>query len=140
MVLPQIARVAKEKGIDILTVSDWTHPVWIKEISSQLIEAGEGIYRLKPPLSNLQDANSLEKETLFIFTTEISSIFKQNGKLRRIHNLVFAPSLTTAEKITAEIVKKGANVASDGRPIIGLSSKQLLDIVLSIDEHSLLIP
>jgi len=141
MVLPEMARVAQGKGIDILTVSDWTHPVWMKEISGQLVEAGEGIYRLKNHAANSewQMANS-GKETLFICTTEISSIFKQNNKLRRIHNLVFAPSLTTAEKITAELVKRGANVASDGRPIIGLSSKQLLEVVLSVDEQALLIP
>jgi uncharacterized protein (TIGR00375 family) len=134
MLLPVMSQVAKEKGLDILTVSDWTHPLWMKEIKSQIEEAGEGIYRLK------DQANRGEKETLFIFTTEISSIFKQNDKLRRIHNLIFAPTLQVAEKITAELQKRGANVSSDGRPIIGLSSKQLLELVLQADDKAMLIP
>lgn len=137
MMLPEMARVAREKGLDILTVSDWTHPLWMKEITNQLEEAGQGIYTLK---HESRSKNQREKETLFICTTEISSIFKQDNKLRRIHNLVFAPSIEIAEKINQELLKKGANLSSDGRPIIGLSSKQLLELVLGVDEKAMLIP
>ena len=137
MVLPEMARVAREKGLDILTVSDWTHPVWLKEIANITEEAGEGIYKLK---NEERRVNNGEKETLFIFTTEISCIFKQSDKLRRIHNLIFSPSIEVAEKINAALLAKGANLSSDGRPIIGLPSKHLLELILGVSEQAMLIP
>lgn len=141
MVLPTMSRYAKQKGLDILTASDWTHPLWMKEVSNLLEEAGEGIYKLKYQMSNVKyPMSNEERGTLFIFTTEISCIYKQNGKLRRIHNLVFAPSIEVAEKISSALLKRGANLSSDGRPIIGMSSKELLQLVLEVDEKAMLIP
>jgi uncharacterized protein (TIGR00375 family) len=136
MILPTMARMAQLKGIDLLTASDWTHPLWFKEIQMQLEEVGEGVYGLK------QRAKGLEQrgEVRFILTTEIASIFKQHGKLRRIHNLVFAPNFSVANEISNALRKRGCNLSSDGRPIIGLSSKELLELILSIDERSFLIP
>ena len=147
MVLPIMARYARQKGLDILTASDWTHPLWFKEIQSQLEEKYEGVYSLKSEYqstksetnSNHQNSND-QKETLFILSTEISSIYTQGGKLRRIHNLVFAPNFEVAEKISKELVRRGCNLNADGRPIIGLSSKALLELILSIDERTLLVP
>lgn len=142
MVLPTMSRFARQKGLDILTASDWTHPLWFKEIQGQLEEKGEGVYGLKYPMSNdkYQINTNGEKDTLFILSTEISSIYTQNGKLRRIHNLVFAPSFKVAEKISKELARRGCNLNADGRPIIGLSSKALLELILSIDERAFLIP
>jgi len=133
MVLPIMAQYANQKGLDILTASDWTHPLWFKEISNQLEEGGEGVYKLK-------DGKDKDKEVLFLLSTEISSIYKQGDKLRRIHNLVFVPSLEVAEKVSKELVKRGCNLNADGRPIIGLWSKNLLELILSIDERSMLVP
>lgn len=130
MTLPVMADVAAKKGIDLLTASDFTHPLWQKEISSQLVEVEDGMFRLK----------DRDKGPYFILSTEISSIYSENGKLRRIHNLVFASSLSAVEKITAEMVKRGFNLRSDGRPIIGLSSRKLLEMILEIDENTFLIP
>ncbi|HZE87190.1 MAG TPA: endonuclease Q family protein [Methylomirabilota bacterium] len=132
MTLPVMAQYAKQKGLDILTASDFTHPLWFKEIQNQLEEAGEGIYRLKEhePLQDIR----------FLLSTEISSIYKQGDKLRRIHNLVFVPSLAVAEKISKELIRRGCNLNADGRPIVGLSSKNLLELILSIDKRSMLIP
>lgn len=135
MDLLQMAKAAKEKGIDIITASDWTHTLWLKEIRAQLEEAAEGLYKLKTT-----SQNSKLQEPLFILSTEISSIYSEKGKLRRIHNLVFAPSLEIAEKIQKELLKRGANLSADGRPIIGISSKNLLQLILEIDERCLLIP
>ena len=115
MTLPVMASFAQKKGINLLTTADWTHPLWFKEIQSQLEEAGKGVYKLKTG-----------EEPLFLLSTEISSIYSQDGKLRRIHNLVFAPSFEAAGKIIKELQKRGCNLMADGRPIIGLSSKQLL--------------
>lgn len=139
MTLPFISQVAKEKGIDILTVSDFTHPLWFKEISTLLEEEEEGVYRLKSQIPNAKSQIS-NIEPRFILSTEISSIYTQDGKLRRIHSLVFAPNIQTVEEINAEMKKRGFNLGSDGRPIIGLSAKGLLELVLEIDERCMLIP
>ncbi len=157
MTLPVMAQYAMQKGIDILTASDWTHPVWFKEIQGQLEEAGQGIYALKSeyrnpksetnsppkadqPLAGNDKNSNVQKEILFVLSTEISSIYKQGDKLRRIHNLVFVPGIETASKFNKELLSRGCNLSADGRPIIGLSSKNLLELLLSIDERAFLIP
>ncbi len=143
MVLPIMAEYAKKKGLDILATADWTHPLWLKEIQNQLEESGEGLFKLKSQISKLKTTaqnSKLEKETLFILSTEISSIYTQGGKSRRIHNLVLAPSFATVEKINLELRKKNCNLMSDGRPIIGLSSTELIELILGIDEKAMLIP
>lgn len=132
MTLPVMAQVATQKGLDILSASDFTHPLWFKEIKSLLKETQEGLYSLKD--------QATKHSPYFLMSTEISSIYKQNDKLRRIHNLVFVPSLEICEKLTKELVKRGCNLNADGRPIIGLSSKNLLELVMSIDSRSFLIP
>ena len=133
MTLPYMAELAKQKGIDVLSVCDFTHTLWFKEIQEQIEEAEEGLYRLKKGIFPFRDSR-------FLFSTEISSIYKQNDKLRRIHNLIFAPNMQVAENITAELLKRGANLSADGRPIIGLWSKHLLELILGIDARCMLIP
>lgn len=157
MTLPVMAQYAKLKGLDILSASDFTHPLWFKEISMQLEEVIDGIYALKSeitphpasarrrpdPLPRGEGENKgegNERRTYFLLSTEISSIYKQGEKLRRIHNLVFAPSLEIVAKINAELVKRGCNLNADGRPIIGITSKKLLELILGIDERCFLIP
>jgi len=128
MVLPEIARWARIKGIDLMTTTDFTHPLWFRQLKAGLEEVGEGVYKLKG-----------QEKPLFIFTTEISSIYTQGGKLRRIHNLVFAPNLEEAEKIGQELARRG-NVMSDGRPIFGLSARDLADIIFNVSPEALVIP
>ncbi len=143
MTLPLMADFARQKGLDILTASDWTHPTWFQEIQGLLEEAGEGVYKLKvqsPSNSAGREKLKVEKEILFLLSTEISSIYKQGDKLRRIHNLIFVPSFEIAEKVNKELLKRGCNLSADGRPIIGLSSRNLLEMILGIDERCLLIP
>jgi len=125
---------AGKKGIDLLATGDWTHPLWLKELESQLEEVGEGIYKLK------SEDQRLASSVQFILSTEISSIYSQGGKGRRIHNLVMAPCFKTVYKINDELKRRGCNLMSDGRPIIGLSSIQLAELVWSIDESCLIIP
>lgn len=76
----------------------------------------------------------------FILGAELSSIFSQGGKLRRIHSLIYTPDLESAEKINKELLKRGAKLASDGRPVVGLSVRNLLEIILEANEDSILIP
>lgn len=131
-----MANYAREKGLDILSAADFTHPVWAKEIREVLVEKEEGMYQLA------QDHLSREKqkEVRFILTTEISSIYKQGDKLRRIHSLLFVPNFEVAEKVTEEFKRRGCNLNADGRPIVGISVKDLLEMILSIDTRTFLIP
>jgi PHP family Zn ribbon phosphoesterase len=139
MTLPIMSDFARKKGLDILSAPDFTHTLWFKEIQGQLQEAGEGVYKLKGAIGDRRDKGD-KGDVVFLLSTEISSIYKQADKLRRIHNLVFAPSIESAEKLNKELLKRGCNLSSDGRPIIGLSSIDLLELILSIDERFLLIP
>jgi len=143
MMLPEMAKWAAKKGINLLTTGDWTHPLWLRSIKRELEEAGEGVYKIKTPAFAKASAgkqNSKVEDVRLILTTEIASIFKQREKLRRIHNLIFAPSIETAEKINKELLGRSCNLSSDGRPIIGLSSKNLLEMLLNIDKKIILIP
>lgn len=129
MTVPQIAAWGSKKGINLLATGDWTHPLWLKELKANLEEVGEGVYRCQETTS-----------PYFLLSTEISSIYSQGGKLRRIHNLVFAPSFETVEKINAELLRRGCNLMADGRPIIGINSRDLVELILEIDENCLVIP
>src|ERR1035437_709128 len=131
MNLYNMALWGTKKGLDILSTGDWTHPLWRREIQQELVEDSEGIFKIK------DDKDFL---TRFILSVEISSIYTQKGQGHRIHNLVFSPSIEVCEKIAAELIKRGCNLASDGRPIVGLSSIQLMDLIYSIDENVLLVP
>jgi uncharacterized protein (TIGR00375 family) len=135
MTLPVMADHARQKGFDLLTASDFTHPLWFKEMQTLLQEAGDGVYTL-PETEETKGA----KQVLFMLSTEISSIYKQGDKLRRIHNLIFVPSLAAAEKVNQELIKRGCNLNADGRPIVGISSRNLLEMILNIDERAFLIP
>jgi uncharacterized protein (TIGR00375 family) len=135
MVLPEMAKWAVKKGINLLTTGDFTHPLWLRSIKAELKEAGEGVYGLR-----INDEGLRINEIRFILTTEIACIYKQGGKLRRIHNLVFAPSIEVVDKINKKLLGRGYNLSSDGRPIIGLTSKDLLDLLLNIDKRIILIP
>ncbi len=134
MDLWEIAGWAAKKGIGLVAIPDWTHPLFFREIKKNLSEAAPGIFSL----AKTKDENL--KKIKFIFATEISSIYSQGGKMRRVHNSIFSPSLETAEKIIGEFERRGFNILSDGRPIIGLSSKELLELILTIDKNSFLVP
>jgi DNA helicase-2/ATP-dependent DNA helicase PcrA len=140
MTLPVIAEWAKKKGIGLITTGDFTHPIWFREIKSSLEEAGEGIYKLKKDLSLSTNDKWRDRTVYFLLSTEISSIYSQGGRTRRIHILIFAPNINTVEKINKELLIHGANLFSDGRPIIGLSAKNLAEIALTVDRRCLVIP
>ncbi len=130
MDLVEIDNWASKKGINLVTTGDWTHPLWIREIKNNLKETTPGIYTLK----------NKPNGTRFILTTEIASIYNQGGQTRRIHNLIFSPSIETCDKIIKELSKRGTNLMADGRPITGISSRDLLEIILGVDKKTLLIP
>jgi uncharacterized protein (TIGR00375 family) len=118
------------KGVNLLTVGDFTHPVWIKECQEQLKPEGNGFYQLK---NNSQG-------THFLFTTEISFIYKKADKVRRVHEVVLSPDLETAQKINQALTKRNFNLKSDGRPILGLSDRDFLELMKNIDARIEIIP
>ncbi len=128
---------AKLKGITVVGTGDFTHPGWLKELKEKLEPAEQGLFRLKKEfvLSNLS-----ENKVRFILTSEISNIYKKAGKVRKVHNVIFAPDFETAEKIQQSLVNIGGNITSDGRPILGLDSKDLLEIALNASENIFFVP
>src|SRR3990170_6598178 len=135
MVIPKIWEWAKIKGINLIATGDWTHPLWLREIKSHTEETGSGLLKLKNT-GNGQGSTGPQ----FLLETEVSCIYSQGGKLRRIHILIWVPTISSAEKINKKLTSMGANLMSDGRPIMGLTSKQIIEAVLSIDPKSLVIP
>ncbi len=134
MDLFELARWSSRKGIQLVATGDWQHPIWFREIMTNLEEVTDGIYTLK------KRPVELKHDVYFFLSTEISSIYMQGGKQRRVHNLVFSPSIKTCAAVIKALQARGANLMSDGRPIVGISSKDLLEMLLSIDENILLIP
>jgi uncharacterized protein (TIGR00375 family) len=127
--LPNLDSWAKIKGIKVLGTGDFTHPGWFDEIKKELEPAESGLFKLKK-----QDS-----KTRFILTSEISCIYSQGGRVRKIHIIVFAPSFKAVEKINLKLGEIG-NLKSDGRPILGLNAKELVKIVLEADENCMVVP
>jgi len=131
MDLEHIAFSAQRKGINIIGTGDFTHPEWFNELTSKLEPAEEGFYKLK---------NEKEKNLVrFIISGEISSIYQRGGRTRRVHNIIILPSLESAEKINNALSWQG-NLKSDGRPILGMDSEELLKIVFKIEPLAMFIP
>lgn len=133
MDLEEIALWANKKGIDLVATADWTHPLWFREIKNKLKEVSPGIFSLKT-------ADKKIARTKFILATEVSSIYSQKNKVYRIHNLIFSPSIQSAEKFNSLLQKKGVNLISDGRPTMGISARDLYAMLLDVDKNSFLIP
>ena len=130
MVVSVMGEWARKKGIDLLGTGDITHPLWLRELRANLEEAGEGVFKEKGRSGG----------PLFVLAGEISSIYSQGGKVRRIHNLVVAPSFETVEKINLKLTQRGCNLLADGRPVVGLSSMELCELVWEVDERVLVVP
>lgn len=117
------------KGINVLGTGDFTHPAWFSNIKEKLEPAESGLLKLKQGVS----------QTRFILTAEISCIYSKNGKVRKIHVIIFAPSFFAVEQIRARLDSIG-NLKSDGRPILGLDAKELAKIVFSVSPECLVVP
>ncbi len=132
---------ARRKGIDVIGTGDFTHRAWREELKEKLVPSkeGEGIYTLKKNLRQEDKVAGAVLQPQFIVSGEISSIYKKNGKVRKIHNLIILPGLEEAESISSRLEAVG-NLHSDGRPILGLDSRDLLEIVLDICPQAIFIP
>lgn len=136
---------AKLKGITVIGTGDFTHPGWLKELKEKLEPAEQGLFKLKKEyIMNFRSFENFgsfsEKEVRFILTAEISNIYKKGGKVRKVHNVIFAPDFETSEKIQQSLINIGGNITSDGRPILGLDSKDLLEIALNASEKIFFVP
>ena len=142
MIPENLYRWAQLKGITVVGTGDFTHPNWFIELQDKLEPAEPGLFRLQSELAAQMDAKVPEPcrtPVRFLLTAEISSIYSRGGRTRKVHNLILAPSFTDVAKINARLTRIG-NLQSDGRPILGLDSEELLRIVLETAPEALLIP
>jgi uncharacterized protein (TIGR00375 family) len=133
---------AQIKGVKVVGTGDFTYPGWFSEISEKLVPSESGLFKLKNDLARICDEQvpkSCRADVRFILSTEISNIYKKNKKTRKNHNLILVPDLQVAEKFSAKLNKIG-NIKSDGRPILGLDARDLLEILMEISEEAFLIP
>ena len=130
---------ARRKGIHIVGTGDFTHPAWREELKEKLEPAEDGLYVLKDGYRIKEDPVPGEKIPRFVVTGEISSIYRKNGKTRKVHSLILLPGLEDAEKISARLEQIG-NIHSDGRPVLGLDCRDLLEIVLELCPRAVYVP
>jgi uncharacterized protein (TIGR00375 family) len=143
--IASLAAWSRIKGVHVLGTGDFTHPMWLKQLRETLEAAEPGFYRLKDTVK--RDFSSLifselqteHIPTRFVLTAEISSIYKYGGKVRKIHNILFVPDFTSALKINGILATIG-NIESDGRPILGLDARDLLEIMLEHAPDGFLVP
>lgn len=130
---------ARKKGISILGTGDFTHPAWREELREKLVPAEEGLYCLKKEAVSEEAALFGGNLPRFVVSGEISSIYKKNGRVRKVHNLILLPGLEDGERLSKKLETIG-NLHSDGRPILGLDSRELLELMLEICPQGILIP
>ena len=137
--LPHLRHWAMCKGLQLVGTGDCTHPAWRQCCAEQLTEAEPGLYRLRPEYRVNQPTPPGAAEPRFVLSGEISSIYKQGGKTRKVHNLLLLPSLHKAEELAGRLEAIG-NLHSDGRPILGLSSRDLFAIALECCPETIFLP
>jgi uncharacterized protein (TIGR00375 family) len=120
-----LSEYAKLKGISLLGTGDFTHYLWLEELKNTLKDSGNGLFQY----------NGIN----FMLTGEISSIYSKNGRVRKIHNVIFVPSFDIADKVNSVLSGYG-NLASDGRPIIGIDAKDLAEVLFGISKDIFLVP
>ncbi len=125
MDIQHIAEWAKLKGVTLMGTGDFTHHLWLEELKHNLEDLGNGLFKYQ--------------DVYFILTSEISSIYSKRGRTYHIHNIVFSPSFKTTDKINETLSRYG-NLASDGRPILGLDAAEIARIIFNIDENCMIVP
>lgn len=130
LTLKNIAMAAEDKGVDIIGTGDFTHPSWFSALKKELKEIeGSGLYRLKEESS----------KTLFILSSEVSLIYKDGGRTRRIHLVIQAPNLQAVANLNKKL-NKSYNISSDGRPILGISAPNFVRLCLNISNRFIIYP
>ena len=140
--LEHLALWGRRKGISVIGTGDFTHPQWFEELTSTLVPAEPGLFRLREDLERAVEARlpaSCRGPVRFMLTVEISTIYKKAERTRKVHHLLYMPDLASAGRCRSALARIG-NVASDGRPILGLDSRDLLEITLEAGEGAYLVP
>ena len=140
--LEHLAWWAARKGIAVVGTGDCVHPAWLAEIKDKLKPAGDGLFCLKPEIEAEVWKTlppSCRTKVRFMLSVEISTIYKKGARTRKIHHLIYVPDFGAADRLAASLGRIG-NIASDGRPILGLDSRDLLEVALESGPHSFLIP
>ena len=133
---------AQKKGIRVVGTGDFTHPGWLEELKDKLVPAEEGLYRLNseladPIMGTVPDA--CRNDPRLLLTGEISCIYKKGGRTRKLHHLILMPDFESVDRLNKRLSNIG-NITSDGRPILGIDSRDLLELVLEADERAFFIP
>lgn len=126
---------ARRKGMRVLGTGDFTHPAWFDNLKRSLEPAEPGLYILKNP----PPVPGFTEPTRFLMQVEISLIYKHQGKTRKVHHLIYMPSLEAAEELNIRLGWEG-NIESDGRPIFGMSSEKLAGIVYEVSDEAVIVP
>ena len=140
--LENLYYTAQIKGVSVVGTGDFTFPGWFEEIESKLEETEPGLFSLKREIAEKIDETvptSCRNPVRFILQTEISNIYKREGRVRKNHNLVYFPDLLAVKKFNTRLDTIG-NIKSDGRPILGLDARALLEIMLETSDHGFFVP
>lgn len=140
--LEHLALWARRKGITVLGTGDFTHPAWRAELGDKLVPAEPGLFRLREDVERAVEARleaSCRGPVRFLLSVEISTIYKKGERTRKIHHLIYAPDFDTVDRLVRRLGRIG-NLNADGRPILGLDSRHLLELVLEAGPGAYLIP
>jgi uncharacterized protein (TIGR00375 family) len=135
--LEEFAIWAQKKGLRLISTGDFTHPAWFNEIKEKLVPAEDGVFKLKDDIEKQFLTNNYKLR--FLLSVEISTIYKRGEKTRKVHHIVFVPDFKSAENLRQKLSAVG-NIVSDGRPILGLDSRDLLEITLESGKGSYIVP
>ena len=140
--LEQLHRWAQRKGIAVVATGDFTHPRWFAELRDKLVPAGDGLFALREESARAVDAEvpaACRASVRFMLSVEVSSIYSRGDRVRKVHNLIYAPDFESAARVSSRLALI-VNIESDGRPILGVDSRDLLDITLASSPDAFLIP
>lgn len=140
--LEHLSYWARRKGISVVGTGDFTHPAWRAELKDKLVPAEAGLFRLRSDIEHAVVETlpaACRSATRFMLSVEISTIYKKGDRTRKIHHLIYAPDFETADRISDRLGRIG-NISSDGRPILGLDSRDLLEITLESSPDAYLVP
>ena len=140
--LEHVSKWGQIKGLKVMATGDITHPKWLQEMREKLVESEPGLFQLKDEYRRTTQAEvpgACQDDVHFILSGEISTIYKKNDRVRKVHSVVFMPSFEAVEKFQNSLDRIG-NIHSDGRPILGLDTRDLLEITLQTDPRAQFIP
>ncbi len=125
--IQNLEKYARIKGLSLLGTGDFTHPVWLSELRESLTPDGSGILKSKGGFD-------------FILSSEVSNVYEQDGRTRKIHNVILAPDFETAAQINEYLAKHG-DLNADGRPVFyRMTCPELVENVMSISKDVVVIP